>query len=257
VTEKPWASFVKAWTKRAINWAGYDVIDRRKHYARDGLLTVHNDHFLREPQFQAAYARGIEASAGFDPQFEWRIHVALWAAVTAVRAPGDFVECGVNAGFMSSAIMQRLDWDTRGKDFYLVDTFAGPVFEQFSPQEASLRNKAEQALAAGGYVVDVERARRNFSQWRNTRIVQGRVPEILPSLLCRKIAFLHLDLNCAYAEREALRFFWDLVTEGGVVLFDDYAHAGCDSQTAAIDAVANSAGAEVLSLPTGQGMIIK
>jgi hypothetical protein len=257
VTEKPWASVVKAWTKRAINWAGYDVIDRRRHYARDGLLTVHNDHFLHDPQFQAAYARGIQASAGFDPQFEWRVHVALWAALAAARAPGDYVECGVNAGFISSAIMQRLDWDTTGKTFYLVDTFAGPVFEQFTAEESNFRDKAKQALAAGGYVTDVERARSNFSQWRNVQIVQGRVPEALPSLPCREIAFLHLDMNAAYAEREALRFFWNLIAEGGVVLFDDYAHAGCETQTAAIDAVATSAGAAVLSLPTGQGLIIK
>jgi hypothetical protein len=254
---KPWASAVKSWTKRAVNWAGYDVIDRSRCYARDGLLTVHNDHFLREPRFRAAYARGIEAGAGFNPRFEWRVHVALWAAVTAVRAPGDYVECGVNSGFISSAIMERLDWDTRSKQFLLVDTFEGPVFDQFTAEESNFRDKAREAFAAGGYVTDVERVRSNFSQWRNVEIVQGRVPEVLPSLTCKQVAFLHLDMNSAYAEQAALRFFWDLMAEGGVVLFDDYAHAGCDSQTAAIDAVATSAGAEVLSLPTGQGLIIK
>src|SRR5882724_13297901 len=102
---------------------------------RMALLTVHGDHFRSDPQFRAAYARGIKASAGVDPHFEWRVHVALWAARTAAKLPGDFVECGVNAGFISSAIMQRLNWSGTGKQFYLIDTFEGPVFDQFSKNE--------------------------------------------------------------------------------------------------------------------------
>jgi hypothetical protein len=43
----------------------------------------------------------------------------------------------------------------------------------------------------------------------------------------------------------------------GMVLFDDYAYFGHESLTRAIDAAALSLGTEVLSLPTGQGLIIK
>ena len=39
-----------------------------------------------------------------DPKIEWRVHVALWAAKCAVRAEGDFVECGVNHGPVVNAM---------------------------------------------------------------------------------------------------------------------------------------------------------
>jgi hypothetical protein len=194
-----------------------------------------------------------------DPHFEWRVHIALWAARIASRLPGDFAECGVNAGFMSSAIMQGLDWDRLGKKFYLIDTFEGPAVEQFSSEEVQ-RGRAElarKALEAGAYVTDLERVRTNFAQWRGVEIVAGRVPEVLAGIHFGEIAFLHLDMNCAYPEREALRFFWERLVRGGVVLLDDYAYFGHESQAAAMDEVAETVGAEVLSLPTGQGLMIK
>jgi hypothetical protein len=156
--------------------------------------------------------------------------------------------------------MRRLDWNRVGKRFFLIDTFAGPPLDQFSADEVERGRKklAQEALAAGAYVTDLERVRRNFSEWRNNvETVCGRVPEVLSGVPFGAVAFLHLDLNCAYPEREALRFFWERLPAGGVVLLDDYTYFGHDSQTEAIDAVTRSVGAGVLSLPTGQGLIVK
>ncbi len=124
----------------------------------------------------------MRASFGVDPHIEWRLHVALWAALTASRVPGDFVECGVNAGFVSSAIMQRLDWQKVGKRFYLIDTFAGPVFTQYSTSEGNEGRirAAQDAIERGAYVTDLQRIVANFKDWPNVDIVRGVVPEVLP-----------------------------------------------------------------------------
>ena len=116
---------MRDWIRGRLAAAGYVVFNTRSsaHYAQDSLFTANSDHFREDPGFRAAYARGLRASHGVDPRHEWRVHVALWAAELAVRVPGDFVECGVNSGFMSSAIMERLDWGRVEKTFYLIDTF--------------------------------------------------------------------------------------------------------------------------------------
>lgn len=249
--------------KRAIQKiladAGFVAFHRRRHHVQDGLATLHSDRFREDPRFQAAYARGIAASGGIDPKFEWRIHVALWAAVTALHVEGDFVECGVNAGFVSSAIMQYLNWNSTGRKFFLVDTFAGPVLSQYSSAEiaAGRAEIAKKYLAAGAYVTDVGRVRANFAEWPNAVVVQGAVPDVLATLPVGRLAFLHLDLNCAAPEAAALDFFWDSLSPGGIVLLDDYAYLGHQHQAEAIDAVLAGKGASVLSLPTGQGLIVK
>lgn len=250
---------LRRFIRECLSAAGYAVCSTRKHYGRDGLHTIHNDAFRRDPAFLAAYQRGVEASHGVDPQFEWRVHVALWAATAAARLPGDFVECGVNAGFISSAIMHRLDWRELDKQFYLIDTFDGPAVSQFSQEEIhhGRRAIAEKALAAGAYVTSVDTVRSNFAEWPSAVVVQGRIPEVLATLDIGRVAFLHIDLNCALPERAALAFFWERLSPGALVLLDDYAYFGHECQALAIDELAQSLGVEVLSLPTGQGLILK
>jgi len=183
------------------------------------------------------------------------VHVALWAAAAGLRVPGDFVECGVNAGVISSAIMHHLRWNTVSRRFYLIDTFRGPVLEQFSAEEIERGrlDVAKQALQAGAYVTDLARIQSNFSEWPKAVVVQGSVPDVLPSLDIPTVAFLHIDMNCTYPERAALEFFWGRLSPGAMVLLDDYAYAGHYAQACAMDDAAKTLQAEILSLPQAKG----
>jgi hypothetical protein len=252
---------MKRWIRRRLAAAGYVVFNTNspRHYARDSLFTTNSDHFREDPLFQAAYARGVAAGNGVDPHHEWRVHVALWAAQAARRVPGDFVECGVNAGFVSSAIMQRLDWARVDKRFFLIDSFQGPVASQFSKAEidAGRLGVVEEAMAAGGYITDLERVRTNFAEWPNANVVQGVVPDVLATLDIAQAAFVHIDMNCVYPEQAALAFFWERMAPGGIILFDDYVYFGNRQLTEAIDQATRRLGAQILSLPTGQGLILK
>jgi hypothetical protein len=229
-------------------------------YNRDGLITVHNHTFMGEPQFQRAYDRGVAAIGGDDKyRIQWRVHVALWAAASAAKLDGDFVECGVNYGFMSSAIMEALDWDQLGKTFYLLDTFAGidPRFINDDERRNGKIKTNEEHLRNGFYVSGVDHVRANFAQWRNQRIIVGAVPETLDQVDASTVAFLHLDMNCAPPEVEALRHFWPRLSPGAFVLMDDYAHVGYEEQGIALKALAAELGTNICALPTGQGVIVR
>ena len=216
---------LKEFVKKAFAKAGYHVSRAFPRYEQDGLVTVHNDHFRRVPSFQTAYDRGIEAGHGVDPRFEWRVHVALWAAKASLRARGDFVECGVNAGFISSAIMHGLNWNQLNRKYFLIDAWSGPQINQYNKAEVELGKLrlAEDAMAAGSFVTDLDRIRRNFSEWPNAVVVQGVVPDVLPRVPAAEVAFLHIDMNCAFPEQAALHYFWERLSPGAMVLLDDYA----------------------------------
>jgi SAM-dependent methyltransferase len=227
-------------------------------YDQDGLRSIHNHEFMDDPAFRKAYERGVRA-AGDDYRWHWRVHIALWAGACAARLKGDFVECGVNRGFLSSAIMEYLDWDSSGKHFYLLDTFRGldERFVSSGDKASGALEKNRKNLASGFYVLGIEEVRANFSQWKNVSLIEGSIPETLPQVCTEKIAYLHLDMNCSPPEIAALRFFWDRLVPGAVVLFDDYAYHGYVSQKIAMDQFAQEKQIEIVSLPTGQGLLLK
>jgi len=244
--------------KRMIDTTGYTLV-RLPHpenlYDRDGLISIHNHDFMDDPGFQKAYARGVRAAG--DYRWEWRVHIGLWAARTALNLEGDFVECGVNRGFLSSAIMDYLDWDNTGKTFYLLDTFAG-LDERHLLQENSAgidRNKKH--LDLGFYVNDSQSVRANFSEWRNVNIIQGPVPDTLKQITATKLAYLHLDMNSAPPEVAAFTELWQRLVSGAVILMDDYAFIGYEAQKRAMDQAAAVKGVVIASLPTGQGLVLK
>ena len=227
-------------------------------YEQDGLRSIHNHEFLHDPAFQRAYQRGVRA-VGQDYQWHWRVHVGLWAAAAAIRLPGDFVECGVNRGFLSSAIMEYLNWDTRLRTFYLLDTFTGLDERYVSTDElqAGALYKNQKLLESGFYIDRIDTVIANFAQWRNVKIVQGAIPETLAQVPARQVAFLHLDMNCSLPEVAAAEYFWPRLAPGGLILLDDYAYHGFRSQKLAMDEFANNKGVQILSLPTGQGLLLK
>ena len=227
-------------------------------YDEDNLRSLHNHDFVSDPEFVRAYARGIQA-AGTDYNWRWRVHIGLWAAQTAARLPGDFVECGVNRGFLSSAIMELLDWDSLGKTFYLLDTFAG-IDAAILPDEERVHAEAANVVGRSGgfYVQSSELVRRNFAQWRNARIIEGSVPGTLDGIDASEIAFLHLDMNSSTPEVEALEFLWPRLVQGGIVLFDDFGYVGgAVFQHGPIARSVRGLGATIATLPTGQGLLLK
>ena len=229
-------------------------------YAQDFLISLHSHAFMQDPKFVAAYARGVKALGGVDSyQWHWRVHIGLWAASVASRLDGHFVECGVNRGFLSSTIMEYLDWNSLDRDFYLLDTFAGLDERFVSERErktGALRKNAVDLLS-GFYITGADSVRANFSQWPRARIIEGAIPGTLEQVTARQIAYLHLDMNCAAPEIAALEYFWERLAAGAPVLLDDYAYIGYTAQRLAMDEFAQAHGVTVCSLPTGQGLIIK
>lgn len=227
-------------------------------YDQDGLTTKHNHDFMIDPKFMRAYNRGAMAAQN-DYCWHWRVHIGLWCASVAEKLKGDFVEAGVNRGFLSSAIMEYLDWNKQDRFFYLLDTFAGIDTKYVSEEDKQLgvldRNRMD--IDRGFYTLDVESVVKNFSEWHKVKIIVGSIPETLKQIDSNKISFLHIDLNCSTPEVATLRYLWDRIVPGGIILLDDYAFVGYQSQKNSMDKLSTELGIQILSLPTGQGLIIK
>jgi hypothetical protein len=64
-------------------------------------------------------------------------------------------------------------------------------------------------------------------------------------------------MNCVQPEIAAANYFWDKLVVGGVMILDDYGFYLHIEQKKAFDLFAIEKRQDILSLPTGQGIIIK
>jgi len=214
-----------------------------------GLITNKNCDFMSEPEFIKAYNAAMKQDYMPDTDV-WRYHVNQWAVFHAKQLKGDFVECGVYKGSITMSNIIYINFKAlKDRKYYLFDTFCG-LDPKFSTDDELLRFK-------DAYPDCYEFVVNSFKKYPNVMIIKGTVPKTLSKVNIKKVAYLSLDMNSALPELEALRYFWPRLVPGAIVVLDDYGWPTCEKQKAAADNFASSVGVKVLSLPNGQGIIIK
>jgi O-methyltransferase len=220
-------------------------------YNQDGLLSKHNCDFKTDAKFATAYAKGVETGSWGNQNIQWRAHVVAWAAQNGLRLDGDFVECGVNKGGMASVIHQYTELQRTSRKFWLLDTYNGLVERHLT------ENEKRRGATRWPYDECFDLVRRRFESFPNVILVRGEVPATLVQVSANRVAYLGIDMNCTEPEIAAATFFWDKMCSGAILVLDDYGWSGHEEQKRAFDRFAHERGVEVLSLPTGQGLILK
>ncbi len=221
-------------------------------FVADSVATSNNADFLTEPKFKRAYELALATSPWKDVEMQWRTFIVCTLAEMVKKLPGDFVECGVNTGAYSRAIIEYINFPQTNKVFYLLDTYEGLVASQITEEE--------KMAGVGDYLKTYtnvyEEVKKTFAQF-NTRIIKGAVPGTLTQCAAEKICYLSIDMNVVEPEIAAANFFWDKLVPGAVMILDDYGFPAHIAQKKAFDAFAAEKKVSILYIPTGQGIIFK
>jgi O-methyltransferase len=260
--------------ERTIPWLGWHLrltrqpppppgIDAARGFYNADCLSVTNRNLdaLVSPRFTAAYKAGMDtghkigraAGSAADVHIEWRTYVCCWAAEHALKLDGDFVECGVNTGIYSKAICEYLGFGDLDRRMFLFDTFQGIPPEQMSDNERKARTAENRDFYEDCHGTAVK----NFAAYPNVTIVKGRVPDTLTDVDIERVAYLSIDMNIAAPEVAALEYFWDRLVPGALVVLDDYGWSNYRPQYDAMNTLAARLGVSILTMPTGQGLIVR
>lgn len=205
----------------------------------DNLITfARNLSFLQDAQLMQAVTD--HANHDYDKAIIWRTHVLTWAGTNALTVEGDFVECGTHLGYSVSVLCDYLNLQDAGRDYWCYDLFEGKAYEHFD-----LGNKEP-----------IEFLRKRFSQQPYVHLVKGSVPESFANGAPQRVAFLHLDLNSATAERGALEYLLPKMSKGAMVVLDDYGWKHYRAQKIVADEILGALHIPIMELPTGQGLAI-
>jgi hypothetical protein len=184
---------------------------------------------------------------------QWRVYIVCWFANQVKHLRGDFVECGVNTGAYSRAVIEYVDFNKTDKTFFLLDTFEGMPEHLVGEEEKTV---GVQEYLGDHYKDVYQQVLSTFQQYK-VKVIKGVVPDTLPLCDSREIAYLSIDMNSAAPEIAAAHFFWDKLVSGGVMILDDYGFPMHIFQKNAFDQFAKEKAVQILSLPTGQGIIFK
>jgi len=220
-------------------------------FYQDGMMVLANSDFREEPRFKAAYQAAKSTGSFGNWEVSWRVHTLCWAAKQALSVEGDFVECGTDHGGTAMAVLQYCELQNENRDFYLLDTYEG--------LDHSLLKESEKKTVGKfmDYANVYERVKANFADFDFVKIVKGSVPGTLNEIQSKKIAYLHLDMNSAIPEREALVGLWDKLSDGAVIILDDYGWPLHLEQKKSYDEFFAGVDREILRLPTNQALVIK
>jgi hypothetical protein len=222
-------------------------------YNADNLATVNRHAFTTNPCFKKAVivAESRWGKPGEVRDIRWRLHVVLWAFGLALSRSSNshlYVELGTGKGYMAAAICDKyFSIPTSAPCLYLFDCFE---------MHLNLGSNIVPSPASFAYSDGAKPIIDYFSKFHNVHVVAGLLPETLKQLSRAPIAFLHVDLNSKYTEEACLNLLISQFESGTVILFDDYGGPFGSDQAEMHDRFAKHHGKEILSLPTGQGLLI-
>jgi O-methyltransferase len=156
--------------------------------------------------------------------------------LTAACIEGDVVECGVWKGGSMMAVAEMLGrFGDHSRQLHLFDTFEG----MSEPTEHDVSFRGDAAVAT----LESQREKDPEFQWcsssldevrghmRSTRypsdkvhFVPGKVEDTIPGHAPEKIALLRLDTDWYESTRHELEHLFPRLTDGGVLIIDDYGH---------------------------------
>ena len=161
---------------------------------------------------------------------------------------GDVAECGSYNGITAYLMAEVIRQAGVNKELHLFDSFAGLS----EPQEDDGAH-----WRAGDLSCPLEDVRQNLADFTFVRYHPGWIPEAFPEVEARRFALVHIDVDLYEPTRDALRFFWDRLVPGGLIVFDDYGFVTCPGATKAIDEFFATKSQPIANMASGGAFIIK
>lgn len=157
--------------------------------------------------------------------------------------PGDMVECGAYRGQSANVLLMCGD----EKRLHVFDSFQG--LSEPGPSERGWWRRGDFSASR----LEFERAVEGFED--RVVIHAGWIPERFHEVDGLAFSFVHVDVDLAAPTGHCIDFFYPRLSEGGIMLFDDYGFKQCREARREIDK--RFPWEAMVALPTGQAFVTK
>ncbi len=179
-------------------------------------------------------------------ELSWRHYVVFNSVLLAIKDKTsnkiNLVECGVCDGLTIYFALKACEKRSSSYTGYLYDAWENLKNDKLRFQYSYL---------------DLEVTKKNLNMfYENLVFNKGFIPKVFDTAKNPdRINWLHIDLNSNEATQSSLNFFYNKITSGGVMLFDDY--GGFHETRNIIDDFIKDKKGHFINYPTGQGVFLK
>ncbi len=201
--------------------------------------------WVRDARFNAYLARFGEQS-GLNAERRWMVKELMRLTEDV---PGDTAECGVYEGAGSYLICEMNAANQKHRrHHHIFNSFEGVSAP--SKFDGPLWRKGD--MARGEDLV-----RRNLAGYEAFTLYKGWIPERFGDVTGRRFSFVHIDVDLYEPTLESLRFFYDRMSERGIIVCDDYGFTTCPGATRAVHEFLDDKPEKMVALTGGGGFLIK
>ena len=138
---------------------------------------------------------------------------------------GDFAEVGVYKGGSAEIIAKNKN---ENKNLYLFDTFEGMPEVNVNVDNFHKKNDFNDTSYSNICL--------GLSHYKNVFIYKGIFPdEHSDKIKDKKFSLVHIDVDIYKSYIDCLNFFYPKMTDGGIIILDDYSAPTCKGAKLAID----------------------
>jgi O-methyltransferase len=201
--------------------------------------------WVHDAPFNAYLARFGEES-GLNAERRWMVRELMRLTEDV---PGDTAECGAYEGAGSFLICEMNAANKRHRRHHHVfDSFEGLS----RPAAIDGTHWKMGDMARGEDLV-----RRNLAAFDAFTLYKGWIPKRFADVREKSFSFVHIDVDIYESTRACLEFFFERMSDGGVIVCDDYGFTTCPGATRAVHEFLNDKPEKMLALTGGGGFLVK
>ncbi len=176
-----------------------------------------------------------------DTAFIARLYMLRQLAEQQSSKDLNFAECGVYAG-----MSMLFTADKCNQRFIGIDSFEGVSAKTEFDTDYFDSVKLD---------IDMKYSIMTLDGIPNVEIYKGWIPDAFEHLDELEYSYIHIDVDMYEPTRDSISYFWPRLSDGGVLICDDYGSYKTPGARKAMNDFFNRS--DILELPTGQAIVFK
>ena len=208
------------------------------HYFDESVIEGLN----QKNEYKKIYKKSLVKAGDQETDNIYKIlrHLSLYSYIEDVirrEIEGEFAECGCWNGNSLFATKFFIDKYSLRKSFHIFDSFEGGLseFKDKDLKNSSIKSNSEAERVKDFFSSSYLQLVKKTENLESIFINKGWIPDIFKTQEERNYCFVHIDVDLYEPTLESHKYFFKRLSQGGVIVCDDYGYKQFPGAKVAVD----------------------